>query len=132
MFVFPSEVENITGYEADQPLCERASYVIEAFIGRTSDEMMDNDWRDWELVKRAAAFQAAYMKNNPNIAYEQAAVASTGTGQMITTFKSGDFTAPWIAPLAVLACRKLSWMRSRSVSTAPIQRYAKLREWETD
>ncbi|MGZ7142596.1 hypothetical protein ACXWOE_09245, partial [Streptococcus pyogenes] len=57
------------------------------------------------------------MLNNEDIVYEQMAVSTTMQNDASTTFKSGDKVSPFIAPMAVMMCDKLSFMRARSVYT---------------
>jgi hypothetical protein len=115
MFTTATEVKTITGKIVDAALVARAQYVIEAYIGKFEAEVTDT--KDEEILKRAVAYQSAYMLNNEDIVYEQMAVSTTGQNEAYTTFKPGDTTSPFIAPLAVMICNKLSFLRSRSVYT---------------
>jgi hypothetical protein len=129
MFTTTTEVKTITGKIVDAALVARAQYVIEAYVGKFEAEITDT--KDDEILKRAVAYQAAYMLNNEDIVYEQMAVSTTGQSDAYTTFKQGDNNSPFIAPMAVMICNKLSFVRSRSVYTGKsIDTVAEI-EWRT-
>jgi hypothetical protein len=115
MFTTATEVKTITGKIVDAALVARAQYVIEAYIGKFEADISEEN--DEEILKRAVAYQAAYMLNNEDIVYEQMAVSTTGQNEAYTTFKPGDTASPFIAPLAVMICNRLSFIRTRSVYT---------------
>jgi hypothetical protein len=48
--------------------------------------------------------------------------ASAGQNDAYTTFRQNDKSSPWIAPLAVMTCEKLSFIKSRSILTGKIDR----------
>ena len=115
MFANTNDVKEITGKVVNNQLVNRAQYVIEAFVGKMEDEV--ENLKDIEILKRAVAYQSAYMENNEDIVYEQMAVSTTGQNDAYTTFRNNDTNSPWIAPLAVIVCGKLSFMKARSVYT---------------
>jgi hypothetical protein len=129
MFTTATEVKTITGKIVDAALVARAQYVIEAYIGKFESEITDT--KDDEILKRAVAYQAAYMLNNEDIVYEQMAVSTTGQNDAYTTFKQGDTASPFIAPMAVMICNKLSFIRSRSVYTGKSSDTVNEVEWRT-
>lgn len=129
MFTTATEVKTITGKIVDAALVARAQYVIEAYIGKFEADVTDT--RDEEILKRAVAYQAAYMLNNEDIVYEQMSVSTTGQNDAYTTFKQGDSTSPFIAPLAVMICNKLSFMRSRSIYTGKSTDTVSEVDWRT-
>jgi len=129
MFTTAIEVKTITGKIVDAALVARAQYVIEAYIGKFEAEVTDT--KDEEILKRAVSYQAAYMLNNEDIVYEQMAVSTTGQNDAYTTFKQGDTTSPFIAPLAVMICSKLSFLRSRSVYTGKMNDALVSVDWRT-
>jgi hypothetical protein len=129
MFTTATEVKTITGKIVDAALVSRAQYVIEAYIGKFEAEVTDT--KDEEILKRAVAYQAAYMLNNEDIVYEQMAVSTTGQSDAYTTFKQGDSTSPFIAPLAVMICNKLSFLRARSIYTGRSNDVVSEVEWRT-
>lgn len=129
MFATTTEVKTITGKIVDAALVARAQYVIEAYVGKFEAEVTDT--KDDEILKRAVAYQAAYMLNNEDIVYEQMAVSTTGQSDAYTTFKQGDNVSPFIAPMAVMICSKLSFMRSRSIYTGKSSDTVSEVEWRT-
>jgi hypothetical protein len=129
MFTTATEVKTITGKIVDAALVARAQYVIEAYVGKFEADVTDT--RDEEILKRAVAYQAAYMLNNEDIVYEQMSVSTTGQNDAYTTFKQNDSTSPFIAPLAVMICNKLTFMRSRSIYTGRSTDTVNELDWRT-
>lgn len=113
MFTTPQEVMTVTPYtEVTTAQVLAAQFVIEIFVGRVENEI--NAARDKEILARAVIAQTVYMRDNPDVTFEQIAATSISRGDGQTVFGS-DGAAPFIAPLAVLAVRNLSWKQSRSV-----------------
>lgn len=113
MYTTPDEVMKMTPYvdvTIEQIL--QAQFVIEIYVGRTESEV--NAGRDKEMLSRAVMAQVVYMRENPEVTFEQVSATSISRGDGQTVF-GADGVAPFIAPLAVLACRHLSWKQSRSV-----------------
>lgn len=115
MFVTTNETKSITGKIVDSSLVERAQYAVETYVGKFESEVSDT--KDLELLKRATAYQAAYMLNNEDVVFEQMAVSTTGQNDAYASFKQNDDASPFIAPMAVMVCKKLSFVKSRSVYT---------------
>lgn len=115
MFATITEVKNITGKNVSEELIQRAQYVLEAYIGKFESEIVDLN--DLEVCKRACSYQAAYMLNNEDVVFEQMLVSTTGINDSYTTFKANDNFSPFISPMAIIVCRKLTFVRSRSVYT---------------
>jgi hypothetical protein len=120
MFANTNDVKNITGKIVNNQLVTRAQYVIETYVGKLEVDVTNS--RDIELMKRAVSYQCAYMNDNEDIVYEQMSVSTTGQNDAYTTFRNNDKASPWIAPLAVMVCSKLSFVKSRSVVTGKITR----------
>lgn len=129
MFTTTTQVKTITGKIVNAGLIERAQYAIEAYVGKFEADVTDT--RDLEILKRATAYQSAYMLNNEDIVFEQMSVSTTMQNDASTTFKSGDSVSPFIAPMAVMICSKLSFMKSRSIKTGPISSSVDYPEWTT-
>lgn len=129
MFVTTTQVKTITGKVVNAGLVERAQYVIEAYVGKLEADVTDT--RDTELLKRATAYQAAYMLNNEDIVFEQMAVSTTMQNDASTTFKPGDSVSPFIAPMAVMVCNKLSFMKARSIYTGKSSQTTASSDWRT-
>ena len=129
MFTTITEVKTITGKIVKSDLIQRAQYVIESYIGKFEASITDT--KDLQILKRATAYQSAYMLNNEDIVFEQMAVSTTMQNDASTTFKSGDSVSPFIAPMAVMVCSKLSFVKSRSIKTGPIQSTVTYPGWTT-
>jgi hypothetical protein len=115
MFANNNDVKSITGKIVNNQLVARAQYIIEAFVGKLEDEV--TSLKDIEILKRAVAYKSAYMENNEDLVYEQMSVSTTGQNDAYTTFRNNDTNSPWIAPLAVIVCEKLSFIKGRSIYT---------------
>ena len=130
MFTSIEQVKAITGYDVTLDEVNQAQAIIEVFIGRVDTDV--DDPYDRDILGKATAFQAAYMHNNADRIYEQVAmrsIAQTDGGVTLNT----DMLAPFIAPMAYMAARGLSWKRSRSVHTGSIHGGPRfLRRWVTD
>lgn len=117
MLINVDEVKALTGYDVTNAEIKRAQAIIETYIGKTEIEVQRP--YDLMLLARATGYQAAYMKNNADKVYEQVAVSQIAHSDgMVTVDK--DMSAPFIAPLAVLAIKNLSWKGSRSVRIGPL------------
>jgi hypothetical protein len=127
MLATTTNVKDITGKIVSNQLVTRAQYVIESYIGKLEDEV--DLARDVELLKRAVSYQCAYMLNNEDIFYEQMSVSTTGQNDAYTTFRNNDKASPWIAPMAVMACSKLSFVKSRSVHTGKMSQLPDVLDW---
>jgi hypothetical protein len=129
MFATTTNVKDITGKIVNNQLVTRAQYVIETYIGKLEAEVTKA--RDVELLRRAVSYQSAYMVDNEDIVYEQMSVSTTGQNDAYTTFRNNDKASPWIAPLAVMACSKLSFVRSRSIHTGKNSQLLEPLDWST-
>lgn len=114
MFTTIEQVNDLTGYEVTQETIIMAQSVIESYVGRVEAEVVDPN--DRELLSKAAAYQSAYMFGDEAKIFEQAAIVQISQFGQATTFRQ-DGLSPWIAPLAVLACQRLSWKKMRGVKT---------------
>jgi hypothetical protein len=130
MFTTITEVKTITGKIVKADLVQRAQYAIEAYIGKFESEVTDTT--DIEILKRAVAYQAAYMVNNEDVVFEQMAVSTTTQNDSSTTFKMTDKTSPFISPMAVMMCAKLSFVKSRSIKTGKIKPTISYPVWITE
>jgi hypothetical protein len=129
MFVTQQEVKTITGKIATADLIQRAQYVIEAYVGKFEADVSDTN--DIEILKRATAYQTAYMLNNEDIVFEQMAVQTTGQNDAYTSFKQNDAASPFVAPMAVMVCNRLTFMRSRSIYTGKSSQLTASSDWRT-
>jgi hypothetical protein len=77
--------------------------------------------RDAEWLKRAVAWQAAWLPGQPGSA-ERSSVDNVSQEGLTVTYK--DEAAVVLAPRARRALKNLSWMGTRSVRLAPARRSA--------
>jgi hypothetical protein len=129
MFTTTTEVKTITGKIVKADLIQRAQYVIESYTGKFEADITDT--KDLQILKRATAYQSAYMLNNEDIVFEQMSVSTTMQNDASTTFKQGDTASPFIAPMAVMVCSKLSFVKSRSIKTGQIASTITYPDWTT-
>lgn len=126
MFSTVNSVKEYTGYDVSLDLIKRAQAIVEIYIGR--DEIDISDPADLLLLDKINSYQTAYMIDNEEIVYKQIALNSAISENNSQNFDT-KMSAPFIAPLAVLASKGLTWKRSKSFRTGKIfQNYPKL-EW---
>lgn len=120
MFITVERANKITGSDFGLSIDDLyvAQAMIETYVGREESVIVDAD--DLELMGKATAYQAAYMKNNVNNVFEQAKVSTIAQDTASVTYKPGDDASPFIAPFAKFAVGKCSWNRSRSVHTGRV------------
>lgn len=118
MFTTIEDVKAFTGYDVTGPIVVQAQSIIESYIGRSEVDITDP--RDLEILSKATAFQAAYMKDNYARTFQQVALQQMTQNSGVITFKPGDNEAPWLAPLAKMACKHLTFRRSRGVRTGKV------------
>lgn len=117
MFITREEIVSHTGLEVTQPTLVLAQAMIEAYIGRDESEITDGS--DQSTLARATMFQAIYIRQNTDIVLEQASVKSLSQNESVVQFDTDNF-APFMSPWAIHACKRLSWMGSRTVVTGPM------------
>lgn len=117
MFTTIEQVKEITGYDVTLETITMAQHVLVAYTGRLDSDVVDPN--DRAILGRATAYQAAYMHDNPTRIYEQVALTQIAQFGQAMSFRQ-DGVTPWIAPMAVIACQRLSWKRMRSVKTGPM------------
>lgn len=118
MFTTEEQVLELTGYTVDLATITMAQSIIEAYIGRVEAEVTDGN--DATLLSKAVAYQTAYMFNQKGLVFEQISAQQIMQYGMMMTFKADEPAAPFVAPLAILACKRLSWKRQRSIKTGSI------------
>jgi len=117
MFTTVDEVQNLTGYAVDGSVLNLANTLVEIYVGRVDEDVTDAS--DREILGNAVALQAIYIKDNPDDILMQAAIKSSTRSDSIIAFHWEQFS-PFMSPWAVKACQRLSWFRSRSVTTGPV------------
>jgi hypothetical protein len=121
-----NSVREYTGYESTLELIKRAQAIIEIFIGK--DEIEIENPADLLLLDKMVAYQTAYMIENEDIVFKQAALTSQGQTDALVNFDT-RMLSPFIAPLAVMASSGLSFNRSRSYKTGKIFQFQKITKW---
>ena len=121
-----NSVREYTGYEVTLDLIKRAQAVIEIYIGK--DEIDIENPADLLLLDKMVAYQTAYMLENEDIVFKQAALTSQGQTDALINYDR-NMKSPFIAPLAVLASRGLSFKKSRSFRTGKIFQFPKITKW---
>lgn len=130
MFINAERANKITGAQFDLTVDDlyTAQAMLESYTGREESVITDAD--DIECYAKATAYQAAYLKNNTNNVFEQARVDSI-TQDSSSIQYTGDLASPFIAPLAAMALRNLTWKKSRSIHTGKnVQRTHRLWDWK--
>jgi hypothetical protein len=112
-----NSVKEYTGIEASLELIKRAQGIIEIYIGK--DEIDIDNPSDLILLDKMTAYQTAYMQENETLVFKQIALNSSSGGDSNVTFDT-KLGAPFIAPLAALAAKGLSFNKSRSYRTGKI------------
>lgn len=121
-----NSVREYTGYEVTLDLIKRAQGVIEIYIGK--DEIDIESPADLLVLDKMVAYQTAYMLENEDIVFKQAALTSQGQTDALINFNR-DMHSPFIAPLAVLASKGLSFKKSRSFRTGKMFQFPKITKW---
>lgn len=106
-----ADVGEITGVTVTDDRLSLAAGVIEMVVGRTQDAT----WipaRDLRWLKRAVAYQAAWMESQPDYLTRSDVVQSAQDGASATYKGAQD-----LAPLAKRALKRLTWRGNRSVHT---------------
>lgn len=128
MFTTVEKVKEYTDKDVTISLIKRAQAIIEIYIGR--DEIDVENPSDFLVLDKMTAYQAVYMLDNEDVIYKQVAVTSAGSGESAQNF-DGTFNAPFLAPLAVIASRALSFNRTRTISTGKIFQWNRKVDWRT-
>lgn len=121
-----NSVKDYTGYDVSLDLIKRAQGIIEIYVGK--DEVDVENPSDLLILDKMVSYQAAYMLENEDIVYKQIASTSVNIGGSIQNFDR-QANAPYIAPLAILAAKGLSWKKAKSVKTGKIFQFAKITKW---
>lgn len=127
MFSTINSVKEYTGYDVTLPLIMRAQGIIEIYIGR--DEIDIEAPSDLILLDKITAYQTAYMLENEDIIFKQAALTSQGQTDAMVNFDT-RMMSPFMSPLAIIAANGLSWNRSRSYRTGKIFQWPNHTDWK--
>ena len=127
MFTTTNNVLLYTNKSVDLNLISRAQAIIEIFIGRSEIDIENPN--DLVILDKMTAYQAAYMADNEDIVYSQIASTSVGSGDTSQNYNT-MMSSPWMAPLAVLAARGLSFKKGRSIRTGRIFQWPQMNDWK--
>ena len=128
MFTTVNNVREYTNKDVTVDLIKRAQSIVEIYVGRTEIDIDRTD--DLILLEKMTAYQAAYMLDNEDLIYNQIASMSVGSGDSAQNFDT-KMSSPWMAPLAVLSARGLSFNRGRSIKTGKIFQWNRKVDWRT-
>jgi hypothetical protein len=126
MFSTTNSVLTYTNKEVSLDVIKRAQAIIEIFIGK--DEIDVENPSDLLLLDKMTAYQAAYMLENEDVVYTQIASNSVGAGDSAQNFNT-SMSAPFIAPLEVMAAKGLSFKKPRSIKTGKIFQWPTYIDW---
>ena len=126
MFTTVNNVKEYTDADVTLDLIKRAQAIIEIFIGK--DEIDIENPSDLLLLDKMTAYQSAYMLENEATVYTQIATNSVGAGDSVQNFNTA-MSAPFIAPLAVMAAKGLSFKKPRSIKTGKIFQWPTYIDW---
>ena len=127
MFSTVNSVKEYTGYDVSLGLIKRAQAIVEIYVGR--DEIDIESPSDLLLLDKITSYQTAYMLENEDIVFKQVALTSQGQTDALINFNS-KMDAPFIAPLAVLASKGLTFKRSKSFRTGKIFQLPARLDWK--
>lgn len=126
MFITKEEVTARSGKTVTQENLLLAHTMIETWVGK--DEAEVTNGADKAVLARATMFQAIYLGENPDTVLLQAGMESLSQNESSVKFDRNMFS-PFMSPWAVVACKKVSWLGSRSVKTgAFVNNYAQ--DWK--
>jgi hypothetical protein len=115
----PAEVMTITRRQVAQDVVDSAQAIIELHVDRTEDDTPEISARDLRWLKQAVAWQAAWLPDQPGFT-SRSVVTNVSQESQSTTFAHEQ--AVVLAPLAIVAIRKLSWRKSRTLLAQPLSR----------
>jgi hypothetical protein len=109
------DVDDLTGVTVTSEQLAYAQAIIEIHVSRTEDVPADTiSVRDLRWLKRAVAYEAAWIPANPDLFTRIDHVTLLQDGVEVRDLPADALT---LAPLAKKAVRRLSWVQSRSIHT---------------
>lgn len=129
MFSTVNSVKQYTNYDVTIDLIARAQGIVEIYIGRNEVDIENPS--DLLLLDKITAYQAAYMMENEDIIFKQAALTSQGQTDALVNFDV-RMLSPFMSPLAVISANALSWNKSRSYRTGKIFQRTRKLDWRTN
>lgn len=110
-WALPTDVAEIAGATVTEADVVKAQTLIETVVGRTSEATARISSSDQTWLKRAVAYQAAWMQDQPDL-FTRTDVSGSSQDGASQQFRKDSHT---IAPMAKTALKKVSWLRSRSL-----------------
>jgi hypothetical protein len=113
-----NDVSTYTGINVGQENVEAAQSIIEIFAD-TTEEASDNgniSSTNLNLLKKAVAYQAAWMTQRPDIFTNMDVSSMNLDGLSVTT---GHANSAILAPLAKRCIARLSWKRAKGIRVLP-------------
>jgi hypothetical protein len=127
MFSTVNSVKEYTGYDVALDLIKRAQAIVEIYIGRDEIDILDP--ADLLLLDKITSYQTAYMLENEEIVFKQIALSSASSENNNQNYDT-KMSSPFIAPLAVLASKGLTFKRSKSFRTGRIFQLPARIDWK--
>ena len=113
-----AEVLNQTGVTVSAETLAIASAMVDTFTGADEDLPVDAiSVKDRKTLRKATAWQAAWIPGKPGILTERENAESVGSDTQ--SIKRGDRADIMLAPLARREILNLSWVGTRSVWVPP-------------
>jgi hypothetical protein len=109
----PAEATSITGQTITQAQLDVAYHVIEIYAGAVINSRANLTNRDLRLLKKAEAYQAAWMAAQIDLTGRSDADLVSQDGLQ---YSKGDQDMHILGPLAKRAIGKLSWCRTRTIN----------------
>lgn len=108
----PAEALSVTGEEITQVQLDMASSLLEIFVGVVDTASSNLSGRDLRLLKKAEAYQAAWMSAQVDLFGRSDTTLVVQDGLQ---YSKGDQEMHILAPLAKASIMRLSWMRTRTI-----------------
>lgn len=107
-----SDVTTITGATVTSGDVTVAQSVVETYVNRSEDAVNGFTERDLGHLRKAVAFQAAWLAGQPGYLTRMGATSVQQDGLSTTLTNPADMT---LAPLAQRAIKNLTWMGTRTI-----------------
>ncbi|MFJ8790436.1 hypothetical protein [Streptomyces sp. NPDC102462] len=122
MYATITDVADIAGVSVDDATIKKAQAIIETASGRPQELVLNATDLVW--LRKAVAYQCAYMEDDATSVYEQPNMESVTQGESKLVFGDKDV---WLSPLAQKAIANLSWRKSRTIRMNPFDYRYELR-----
>jgi len=114
-----AEVDDLTAETVTEGQLTQAQAVMDLHSGRTVHSAAEIGDRDLHYLKLATAYQAAWMKHQPDMYSRMDLTEVPSDAGASAGLNESGMT---LGPLARRALRQLSWKRSRSLAVGPAPR----------